>query len=64
MCLATRDVEPQLDDASAGAKSEEMKILDRAFSRAHAMSIHLNLISIGATVFYGWHLASKLTFDA
>jgi hypothetical protein len=27
------------------------------------MSIHLNLISIGAMVFYGWRLASKLTVN-
>jgi hypothetical protein len=40
--------------------SEDMRLLNRAFSKAHAMSIHLNLITIGATLWYGWRLASKL----
>ncbi|EMD66744.1 hypothetical protein GGP41_008137 [Bipolaris sorokiniana] len=45
-----------------GVKSEEILVLNKAFSRAHAMSIHLNLITIGATLWYGWQLASKLQF--
>jgi len=45
------------------AVSEEMKTLNRSFSRAHAMSIHLNLMTLGATMIYGWRLASKLKFD-
>ncbi|PSN59286.1 hypothetical protein BS50DRAFT_508751, partial [Corynespora cassiicola Philippines] len=36
--------------------------LNRSFSRAHAMSIHLNLVTIGATLWYGWRLASRLHF--
>lgn len=43
--------------------SDDMKILNRAFSRAHAMSIHLNLITIGATIWYGLRLASNLQFE-
>ena len=35
------------------------QVLNRAFSRAHAMSIHLNLITIGATVWYGMRLVSR-----
>jgi len=46
------------------ADSQEMHAVKRAFSRAHAMSIHLNLITIGATLWYGWRLASKLGVDA
>jgi hypothetical protein len=59
----TRDANSKLD-AGAGAVSEDMKKLNRAFSRAHAMSIHFNLITIGATLVYGWRLATKLSFDA
>ncbi|KAK0733142.1 hypothetical protein B0T26DRAFT_616456, partial [Lasiosphaeria miniovina] len=38
----------------------EMQKLNRTFSKNHAMSIHLNLISIGAMLFYGVRLASRL----
>ena len=38
----------------------EMKRLKRDFSRNHAMSIHLNLISVGAMMMYGWRLAGRL----
>ena len=40
--------------------SEEMKAKNRAFSRAHAMSIHLNLMVVMAHLFYGFRLASRL----
>ncbi|KAF2019807.1 hypothetical protein BU24DRAFT_419418 [Aaosphaeria arxii CBS 175.79] len=40
--------------------SNDMQKLGREFSRAHAMSIHLNLVTILATVIYGWRLASKM----
>ena len=56
---ATRDGKAQLN----GTTSDEMKILNRKFSRAHAMSIHLNLITIGATIWYGLRLASNLQFE-
>ena len=39
--------------------SQAMKAKNKAFSRAHAMSIHLNLLAIGATVWYGFRLASR-----
>jgi hypothetical protein len=57
---ATRDAHLELE---AGATSDEMKKLNRSFSRAHAMSIHLNLLTIGATLLYGWRLGTKLHFD-
>ncbi|ORY18169.1 hypothetical protein BCR34DRAFT_473742 [Clohesyomyces aquaticus] len=44
--------------------STEMRLLNREFSRTHAMSIHLNLITIGATLWYGWWLATKLDSSA
>ena len=40
--------------------SEEMKVKNKAFSRAHAMSIHLNLLAMGATIWYGFRLASRM----
>ncbi|KAF2265011.1 hypothetical protein CC78DRAFT_462370 [Lojkania enalia] len=42
--------------------SPEMERLNRAFSLAHAMSIHLNLITIGATIWHGLRLASAMKF--
>ncbi|KAI1413085.1 hypothetical protein F5Y13DRAFT_189447 [Hypoxylon sp. FL1857] len=43
--------------------SEDMKMLNRSFSRNHAMSIHLNLISVGAMIWWGWKLSSRLDFQ-
>ncbi|KAK7425756.1 hypothetical protein QQZ08_007731 [Neonectria magnoliae] len=40
--------------------SPEMALLKRKFSRAHAMCIHLNLVSMGALFWYTWRLASRL----
>ncbi|KAH8899902.1 hypothetical protein GQ53DRAFT_740909 [Thozetella sp. PMI_491] len=41
----------------------EMHKLNRTFKHNHAMSIHLNLISMAAMLFYGWRLASKLQVE-
>ncbi|KAI8957425.1 hypothetical protein F5Y11DRAFT_339731 [Daldinia sp. FL1419] len=43
-----------------GEISDDMRALNRAFSRNHAMSIHLNLITIGATLWWGVRLALRL----
>lgn len=40
--------------------SEDMKRVKEDFSRAHAMAIHLNAISIVVTVWYGFSLASRI----
>jgi hypothetical protein len=40
--------------------SPDMKALNRQFSRNHAMAIHLNAISLVATVFYGIALSARL----
>lgn len=45
-------------------KSEDMKAKNRAFSKAHAMSIHLNLVAIGATIWYGFCLAGRFELAA
>ncbi|KAK3172758.1 hypothetical protein OEA41_006082 [Lepraria neglecta] len=54
----TRDGKKYNDPES----TEEMRVKNRAFSRAHAMSIHLNLVAIGATIWYGFLLASRMEF--
>jgi len=41
-------------------QSAEMKTINRQFKTVHAMSIHVNLIAIIATVWYGIVLGSKL----
>ena len=40
-----------------------MRKKNKGFSRQHAMAIHLNLISVGATIWYGVRVASRLNFD-
>jgi hypothetical protein len=61
----TRDAKLRLNGSCDGnALSPEMQRLRKVFSRNHAMSIHLNLISIGAMVFYGWRFASRLAVDS
>jgi len=63
---ATRDAmivqeEDGSEHGTGDAKpSEDMKRLNRVFSKNHAMSIHLNLITIGSVLFHGWILASSL----
>ena len=39
-----------------------MEMLLRDFSRNHAVSIHLNLLTIGATLWYGWCLALQFGY--
>ncbi|KAK0751345.1 hypothetical protein B0T18DRAFT_361753 [Schizothecium vesticola] len=39
----------------------EIKRLKKEFSWNHAMTIHLNLVSVGAMVVYGWRLGGKLS---
>ncbi|KAI0549606.1 hypothetical protein F4679DRAFT_584322 [Xylaria curta] len=51
------------DDDAAETPSPEMQRLRRSFSRNHAMSIHLNLLSIGAMLWWGWKLASSLNLE-
>lgn len=48
---------------SREAETLEMKRLKREFSRNHAMTIHLNLVSVGAMVVYGWRLGGKLSWS-
>ena len=43
--------------------SEDMKRINKKFSRTHAMAIHLNAISMVATVWYGFSLATRIKFS-
>lgn len=45
-------------------QSKEMQAVNRRFSRAHAMAIHMNLLTIVCTLWYGASLASRLRFEA
>jgi hypothetical protein len=56
-CLETRDATSRENKAEV---SHEMLTRKHAFSRNHAMSIHLNLVTIAATLWYGWRLSSRL----
>ncbi|ERF73282.1 hypothetical protein EPUS_03114 [Endocarpon pusillum Z07020] len=42
--------------------SDAMRLLKRTFSTSHAMAIHLNMIAMIATVWYGFSLASRVQF--
>jgi hypothetical protein len=55
----THDARRQL---GANVVSEQLERLNQSFSQAHVMSIHLNFITIGATLLYGWRLDMKLDF--
>ncbi|KAJ1327818.1 DUF4149 domain-containing protein [Microdochium nivale] len=48
------------DGKAATAPTAEMQVLNRQFSRSHAMCIHLNLVTIGATLWWGWKLAASI----
>jgi hypothetical protein len=48
-------------DGDVEQASQEMdEALNKAFHRCHAMSLHLNLVTIGALIAYGWRLALRL----
>ncbi|KAI0390608.1 hypothetical protein F5Y17DRAFT_443875 [Xylariaceae sp. FL0594] len=65
---ALKQQEESMDDGEAGPQaaaaavviSPEMQQLHRSFARMHAISIHLNLLTVGATLWWGWTLASHL----
>ncbi|KAI1338846.1 hypothetical protein F5Y15DRAFT_416612 [Xylariaceae sp. FL0016] len=57
---AARDGRKPGEDDEDIEPSLEMQELNRSFRRNHAMSIHLNLLTIGAMMFWGWKLALAL----
>ncbi|KAI0536087.1 hypothetical protein GGR58DRAFT_503632 [Xylaria digitata] len=52
-----------LQKQATDGDSPEMQRIRRSFSRNHAMSIHLNLLTIGAMMWWGWKLASSLNLE-
>ncbi|KAJ4269908.1 hypothetical protein NW762_001577 [Fusarium torreyae] len=46
--------------ANLEGPSPAMQVLKKRFTTAHAMCIHLNLIGLGAHLWYTWRLASRL----
>jgi hypothetical protein len=54
---------------TADTKAEDAKVSNKmlkrtkAFKHNHAMSIHLNLLAVGAMVWYGIRLAGRLRFS-
>ncbi|RYC63370.1 hypothetical protein CHU98_g2870 [Xylaria longipes] len=59
----TDDVDVDVVEDVVETPSLEMQRLRRSFSRNHAMSIHLNLLTIGAMLWWGWKLASSLSLE-
>lgn len=59
MRLVTRDAK---NTSNPAEPSPEMAAIVRQFKKNHAMCIHLNLISVGAILWYGCRLASHLQF--
>ncbi|TGJ81720.1 hypothetical protein E0Z10_g7055 [Xylaria hypoxylon] len=51
------------DDDVVETPSPEMQRIRRSFSHNHAMSIHINLFTIGAMLWWGWKLASSLNLE-
>ncbi|RTE83962.1 hypothetical protein BHE90_001563 [Fusarium euwallaceae] len=49
--------------ANLEGPSPMMQVLKKKFSTAHAMCIHLNLIGLGAHLWYTWRLASHLQYE-
>jgi hypothetical protein len=56
VCVARRQIDEKYD------VGEAEKVLRKTFHRAHAMCIHLNIVTICATVWYGCRLAMKFDF--
>jgi hypothetical protein len=48
------------EDNPASTDPAKLQQANKAFSRNHAMSIHLNAIALVATVWYGFSLSSSL----
>ncbi|KAI1070175.1 hypothetical protein LB507_008013 [Fusarium sp. FIESC RH6] len=49
-----------VDAKSLEGPSPAMQVLKKKFRTTHAMCIHLNLIGLGAQLWYTWRLASRL----
>ncbi|CAH0054519.1 unnamed protein product [Clonostachys solani] len=56
----TATANAQTEPSERQPLNQEKAVLRKIFSKNHAMSIHLNLITIIATLWYGWGLSTKL----
>lgn len=61
-CVVTGH-ERRIDTIYPDTEIRPRKTVDRLFSKAHAMSIHLNLVTIAATLGYGLQLAARMRWD-
>ncbi|CZR37315.1 uncharacterized protein FPRO_02425 [Fusarium proliferatum ET1] len=52
-----------LEGKTADGPSSTMAVIKKRFTTSHAMCIHLNLIGLGAHLWYTWRLASRLNFS-
>ncbi|EWG45113.1 hypothetical protein FVEG_06035 [Fusarium verticillioides 7600] len=52
-----------LEVKTAEGPSSTMGVIKKRFTTSHAMCIHLNLIGLGAHLWYTWRLASRLDFS-
>ncbi|CRK38118.1 hypothetical protein BN1723_004359 [Verticillium longisporum] len=62
VCCVHQETTDKKNGIPVGEVSEDMRAFRRAFSRNHAMSIHLNLLTIGSTLWYGVRLGMHLNF--
>ncbi|KAF5555819.1 hypothetical protein FNAPI_5999 [Fusarium napiforme] len=51
-----------LEGKTVEGPSSTMGVIKKRFTISHAMCIHLNLIGLGAHLWYTWRLASRLDF--
>ncbi|KAF5230177.1 hypothetical protein FANTH_13955 [Fusarium anthophilum] len=52
-----------LEGKTVEGPSSTMEVIKKRFRTSHAMCIHLNLIGLGAHLWYTWRLASRLDFS-
>lgn len=52
-----------LEGKTVEGPSSAMEAIKKRFRTSHAMCIHLNLIGLGAHLWYTWRLASRLDFS-
>ncbi|KAK4676545.1 hypothetical protein QC764_401420 [Podospora pseudoanserina] len=59
-CNLTQYDENKVMEGASVSASSGMVVVKRRFSFSHAMCIHLNLLTLGAVLAYGWTLAARI----
>ncbi|VBB79523.1 Putative protein of unknown function [Podospora comata] len=59
-CNTTQYNENKVMEGASVSPSSGMVVVKRRFSFSHAMCIHLNLLTLGAVLAYGWTLAARI----